>query len=68
MEIRMAKTSRKGRLSQLGLFGERVVLPRWHDLTDTTRLEALRLLAQLLVGVRAENPSRAPQSRGERDE
>jgi hypothetical protein len=50
------------------LFGERLAVPQWHDLAQTTRVETVGLLAQLLLSVQEGNPSRAPQSRGERDE
>jgi len=64
----MTAIPRASRISQLALFGERLVVPRWHDLTQPTRVEVVKLLAQLLVHVRASNPVRVPQDRGERDE
>jgi hypothetical protein len=50
------------------LFGERLAVPQWHDLTETTRVEMVGLLAQLLLSVQQSNPTSAPQNRGERDE
>ena len=57
----MENTEQRDRLRQLGLFWERVAVPQWSDLIEPTRVEALRLLAQLLrearagkVGVRSE--------------
>jgi hypothetical protein len=58
----------KARMSQLALFGERLVLPHWSDLTQPTRGEVVRLLAQLLISVRTSNPVCVPQNRGGRDE
>ena len=59
---------RKSRITQLALFGERLAVPRWSDLTQPARVEVVRLLAQLLVSVRTSNPVRVPQDRGGRDE
>ena len=58
----------KSRMTQLALFGERLAVPRWSDLTQPTRVEVVRLLAQLLVSVRTSDPVRVPQDRGGRDE
>jgi hypothetical protein len=55
-------------MAQLALFGEHLDVPHWSDLTQSTRSELVRLLAQLLIGVQASSPSRAPQSRGGCDE
>lgn len=63
----MATIPRQRRM-QLVLFGERLAVPQWHDLAEGTRAEVIRILAQLLLSLRMGNPSRAPQSRGERDE
>jgi hypothetical protein len=52
METVMETNPRKSRLAQLMLFGERVTLPRWHDLSEESRTEIVRLLAQLLRDVR----------------
>jgi hypothetical protein len=49
----MEKTAQKDRVRQLGPFWERVALPRWGDLIEPTRVEAVRLLAQLLRKARA---------------
>jgi hypothetical protein len=64
----MATTSKEHRMTQLVLFGERVAVPDWHDLAETTRVEAVRLLTRLLISIHTDGPSRAPQSRGECDE
>lgn len=58
----------KARMSQLALFGERLVLPHWSDLNQPTRAEVVSLLAQLLISVRTSNPVCVPQNRGGRDE
>ena len=63
----MATIPRQHRM-QLVLFGERLAVPQWHDLAEATRAEVVRILAQLLLSLSASNPSRAPHSRGERDE
>jgi hypothetical protein len=55
-------------MKQLALFGERLSIPRWSDLTEPTRVEVVRLLAQLLVSVQTRNPVRVLQDRGGRDE
>lgn len=44
----MEKDPRRDRLTQLGLFCERVAAPQWRDLSETMRAEAIKLLAQLL--------------------
>ena len=44
----MERIPRRDRLTQLGLFWERVTAPQWLDLSEPTRVEAVRLLAQLL--------------------
>ena len=49
----MGKTAQRDRLGQLGLFWERVAVPRWGDLMEPMRVEAVRLLAQLLREARA---------------
>jgi hypothetical protein len=49
----MERSPRRDRLTQLGLFWERVTAPQWPDLSEATRLEAVRLLAQLLREARA---------------
>lgn len=64
----MAAISRASRMIQLALFGERLAVPRWSDLTEPTRVEVIRLLAQLLVSVQTSNPVRVLQYRGGRDE
>jgi hypothetical protein len=64
----MAALSKRTRITQLALFGERLAVPRWSDLTQAARVEVVRLLAQLLVSVRTSDPVRVPQSQGERDE
>jgi hypothetical protein len=64
----MSTISTQGCKTQLVLFGERLAVPRWQDLSELTHAEVVRLLAQLLLCVRAGNPSRASQSQGDRDE
>ena len=49
----MERTAQRDRLRQLGLFWERVTAPQWGDLSEPTRVEAVRLLAQLLREARA---------------
>jgi hypothetical protein len=68
METLMAKIPREHRMIQLVLFGERLALPHWGDLAEPSRVEVVRLLAQLLVSVRTGSSSPAHQSRGQRDE
>jgi hypothetical protein len=48
----MAALSGRRRITQLALFGERLDVPQWSDLTLPTCVEVIRLLAQLLVSVR----------------
>jgi hypothetical protein len=55
-------------MRQLALFGERIAVPRWSDLTQPTRVEVVRLLAQLLVSVWTSDPVRVPQDQAGRDE
>lgn len=64
----MTAISRASRMTQLALFGERLAVPRWSDLTQPTRVEVVRLLAQLLVSIQTRNPVRVPQDQGGRDE
>ncbi|MGA2859835.1 MAG: hypothetical protein ABSE40_23440 [Candidatus Sulfotelmatobacter sp.] len=64
----MAALSGRPRITQLALFGERLAVPRWSDLSQPARVEVVRLLAQLLVSVRTSDPVRVPQDRGARDE
>jgi hypothetical protein len=54
------------RRSQLVLFNEQPTLPRWSDLAESTQVEVVNLLAQLLVSVRTASP--LPQKQGGRDE
>lgn len=58
----MERTPRRDRLTQLGLFWERITAPKWRELSEPTRVEAVRLLAQLLREARALGP--APRSEG----
>lgn len=44
----MERVPRRDRLMQLGLFCERAAAPQWRDLSEETRAEVVRLLAQLL--------------------
>jgi hypothetical protein len=64
----MVPILKEHRMAQLALFGEHPAVPHWSDLTQSTRNELVRLLAQLLLGVQANGPSRAPQSHGGCDE
>jgi hypothetical protein len=64
----MTTISRVSRTRQLVLFGQRLTVPLWSDLTQPTRVEVVRLLAHLLVAVRASNQVCVPQERGGRDE
>ena len=64
----MTAIPRASRMIQLALFGERLAVPRWSDLTEPTRVEVVRLLAQLLVSVQTSDPVRVLQDRGGRDE
>lgn len=57
----MTAMSRATRITQLALFGERLAVPRWSDLTQPTRVEVVRLLAQLLISVRTSTPVCVPQ-------
>lgn len=49
----MEKAAQRDRLRQLGLFWERAAVPQWGDLIEPMRVEAVRLLAQLLREARA---------------
>jgi hypothetical protein len=53
METPMERSAQRDRLEQLGLFWERVPVPQWIDLIEPTRVEVVRLLAQLLREARA---------------
>jgi len=64
----MTTIPRQTRTPQLALFGQRLAVPQWRDLAESTRAELVRLLAQLLLSVHADSPNRAPRDRGERDE
>ncbi len=64
----MTAIQKTSRMRQLALFGERLAVPRWSDLTQPTHVEVVRLLAQLLVSVRTGNPVCVTQDWGGRDE
>jgi hypothetical protein len=49
----MDRTPQRDRFTQLGLFRESPAVPRWGDLSEPTRVEVIRLLAQLLREARA---------------
>jgi hypothetical protein len=66
METPMERTAQRERLRQLGLFWEGVAAPQWGDLSEPTRVEVVRLLAQLLREGRAGNA--ALRSEGVGDE
>jgi len=53
--VTMNRTAQRDRLRQLGLFWERVAMPQWGALSEPTRVEVLRLIAQLLREARAGN-------------
>jgi hypothetical protein len=53
---------------QLMLFSERLVVPYWSNLAESTRVEVVKLLAKLLVSVHMGNAENAPQSRGAHNE
>jgi hypothetical protein len=54
------------RTTQMVLFSEQSIKPSWSDLAESTRIEVISLLAQLLVSVQAAN--RVSQEQGGRDE
>ena len=62
----MAAIPTAKRKTQLALFNEQPIMPHWDDLAPQIRVEAVSLLAQLLVST--QTGSRAPQERGGRDE
>ena len=62
----MAAIPRISRMKQLALFSERLAVPCWNDLIESTQVEVVELLAQLLVSVRMSIPVR--QDRGGRNE
>ncbi len=64
----METIPRQARAAQLALFDQRVAVPQWCDLAQTTRDELVRLLAQLLLSVHTGSPNCAPRDQGERDE
>jgi hypothetical protein len=64
----MTPIPKPDRLSQLILFREDLPLPPWHALAATTRAEAIRLLAKLLIGAQKSQPHRPLPIRGEGDE
>jgi hypothetical protein len=53
---------------QLLLFSERIAVPYWSSLAESTRVEVVKLLAKLLVSVQMGSAGNAPQSRGARNE
>jgi hypothetical protein len=65
METQMESTGQRDRLRQLGLFWERLAAPQWSDLSEPTRVEATRLLAQLLREARACEPALRSQGVGD---
>jgi hypothetical protein len=68
METLMATIPTERRMTQLVMFGECLVVPQWGDLDRSTRVEIVKLLAQLLLSIQAGNPSRGTQERGACDE
>jgi hypothetical protein len=64
----MTTIPQQPRRAQLILFDECPVLPQWHDLAEPTRLEAVRLLTQLLVSVQRSHPHDLLPIQGEGDE
>jgi hypothetical protein len=63
----MAKIPEQKRMTQSMLFDERPITPHWRDLGEGTRVEAVRMLARLLLNVRSVKGSSATQD-GECDE
>ena len=61
----MDRTAQRDRLRQLSLYWERVAAPQWHDLSEPTRVEVLRLLAQLLREARAGNAALRSEGAGD---
>lgn len=61
----MERNGQRDRLRQLGLFWERVTAPQWIDLSEPTRVEVVRLLAQLLREARADEPALRSQGVGD---
>lgn len=61
----MQRTPQRDRLTQLGLFWERVTTPRWCNLSESTHDEITRLLAQLLREARARKPAAHRQGAGD---
>ena len=55
-------------VKQLVLFGEKVAVPYWEGLGEATHAEVKRLLAQLLISVRASRMGCSLTDRGLRDE
>jgi hypothetical protein len=64
----MEITTSLRKVRQLALFCERSVAPQWPDLAVSTRVEVVRLLAQLLVQVRAAGRNVSLRNRGDAHE
>ena len=52
---------------QMALFTESPVVPQWNDVEEVTRIEVVKLLAQLLMTVQS-SAGRALSGRGANDE
>ena len=61
----MERTTQRDRLRQLGLFWERAVTPQWSELSEPTRVEVIKLLAQLLREARTGNVARRSEGVGD---
>ena len=60
-EILMAKIVQQRQVTQLALFHEHPGGPNWQDLSEATRVEAIRMLSRLLLKVREARASRSAQ-------
>jgi hypothetical protein len=56
------------RMAQLPLFGEDVELPHWHNLSESTRRDAVRYLAQIIGCVQETDITRTVPDCGAQDE
>jgi hypothetical protein len=65
METPMERTTQRDRLRQLGLFWERAATPQWSELSEPTRVEVIKLLAQLLREARTGDVARRSEGVGD---
>lgn len=61
----MERTTQRDRLRQLGLFWERAATPQWSELSEPTRVEVIKLLAQLLREARTGNVAQRSEGVGD---